>query len=205
MPPSASSPEALWHHFRQQLHRFLAARLPSEADADDVLQDVFLRLQEGAAALASVDDVRAWLYRIARHAVADFYRARERRALEAATPPGDLPAPTDEPAADTLSPYAGPHDVHEEVLSWLRPMIDELPEHDRVPLRMADLEGRTQQEVAEALGLSLSGAKSRVQRARARLGELLQQCCALEFGTDGRVAAFHRRSRADDACTEGCA
>ncbi len=203
--PDVPSPEALWRRFRGQVHRFLAARLPSEADADDVLQDVFLRLLEGSTALEDVDNVRAWLYRIARHALADFYRTRTRRTTEVVTAPDALPPLPDAPAADNLSPYSGTHDVHEEVLSWLRPMIDELPEHDRLPLLMADVEGRSQREVAEALGLSLSGAKSRVQRARVRLGMLLQRCCALEFGPDGRVAAFHRRAGASAAgCEDGC-
>jgi RNA polymerase sigma-70 factor (ECF subfamily) len=63
----------------------------------------------------------------------------------------------------------------------------------RRPLIMADFEGHTQQEVADELELSLSGAKSRVQRARAQLGDLLKQCCEVEFGPEGRAQAFRRR------------
>lgn len=107
--------------------------------------------------------------------------------------------------SDNISPYTGSHDVHEEVLSWLRPMIDELPLKYRKPLLMADIEGKTQQEVAAALGLSLSGAKSRVQRGRAMLGELLQRCCAIEFGDDARAVSFHRLNPKDDPCAaDGC-
>lgn len=203
-PPPTS--EALWSHFRDGLHRFLRSRLPSAADADDVLQEVFLRLHEGRARLTHHDRVQQWVYSIAHRAVADFYRARGRRPPHAADVPDDLPAADDATPSGNLSPYAGPHDVHEEVLSWLRPMIDELPEMYAVPLRMADVEGHTQQEVADALGLSRSGAKSRVQRGRALLGELLQRCCAVEFGREGRAVAFRRLHPADDPCAvDGCA
>lgn len=209
-PREAHAPTttALWAEFRDSLHRFLRARLPSEADADDVLQDVFLRIHEGADRLGAVRHARGWLFAIAQRALADFYRARSRRpdllhgaddADETSEDAGDTPP-------DNLSAYHGTHDVHEEVLSWLVPLIDELPEPYRVPLRMADVEGRTQQEVADALGLSLSGAKSRVQRGRALLGELLQRCCAVEFGAEGRAVAFRRLRPPDDPCEDdGCA
>jgi RNA polymerase sigma-70 factor (ECF subfamily) len=58
--------------------------------------------------------------------------------------------------------FGGDHSVHEEVLSWLRPMAEELPEKYRQALVLADFEGLTQRQVAESLDLSLSGAKSRV-------------------------------------------
>jgi RNA polymerase sigma-70 factor (ECF subfamily) len=61
---------------------------------------------------------------------------------------------------------------------------------------MADVEGRLQAEVAETLGLSVSGAKSRIQRARRKLGEVLAACCAVEFGPDGRVSGFERQRQA---------
>src|SRR5690606_23324295 len=75
------------------------------------------------------------------------------------------------PEATNLTVYRGEHDVHEEVLTWLVPMIAELPEGYAEAVRLADVEGLTQQELAERLGLSLSGAKSRVQRGRVLLGE----------------------------------
>lgn len=194
--------EDLWRGFREGLQRFLRARLPSEADAEDVLQEVFLRIHEGAHRLRDAERVHGWIYSIARRAVADFYRARGRR-------PAALPQPldtgTETPSPDGLPPenlsgYDGRHDVHEEVLSWLRPMIDELPETYAKALRMADVEGLTQQQVADALGLSLSGAKSRVQRARAQLGELLQRCCEVEFGPEGRAVAFRRLHPEENPC-----
>lgn len=196
--------EHLWRRFKDGLRTFLRARLPSEADADDVLQEVFLRIHENADQVEHAGRVQGWVYTIARRCVADFYRARERRVLSdaGALEDTDQSVAADHEPSDHLSSYDGAHDVHEEVLSWLRPMIDALPEMYAVPLRMADVEGYTQQEIADALGLSLSGAKSRVQRGRARLGDLLRQCCAVEFGPEGRAVAFQRLDSDPGACQE---
>lgn len=173
-----------WLPLVDRLRAFVAGRVPG-ADADDVAQDVLIRLHENARTLRDIDRVEAWVYGIARRTVADYYRRRS------------APAGTDETADAALPPenlttYGGDHDVHEEVLSWIRPFVDALPEPDRQALILADFEGRTQQHVADALGLSLSGAKSRVQRARARVGQALRACCAVEFGPDARATAFRR-------------
>ncbi len=193
---SPSAEEAPWRPFVDGLRRFVKSRVP-EADAEDVLQDTLVRLHEAADSLRDADRAEAWVFSIARRAIADFYRDRERGPDE--EPMGRAPAEaTDEPPpTENLSGYDGEHDVHEEVLSWLRPMAETLPEMYRHPLIMADFEGHTQQEVADDIGLSLSGAKSRVQRARVKLREQLQACCEVEFGPEGRAVAFRRREEDD--------
>lgn len=170
------------------LRRFVAHRVPP-AHADDVAQDVFVRLHQ-APALRDSARVESWVYGIARRAVADHYRQCGREPASVDVEAAD-PAPV---VPENLTPYGGGHSVHEEVLSWLRPMAQALPEPHRQALLMADVEGYPQQEVADALGLTLSGAKSRVQRARLALGRALRACCDVEFGPDGRASAFRRRA-----------
>ena len=190
-PPPVTS--EVWVRFRGGLLRFLLSRLPTVADAEDVLQDVFIRIHQGLGHVERPDRLQSWVYGIARRAVADFYRERGRRPDMTAE---EVTAePTVEPEAPNLAPYRGEHDVHEEVLSWLVPMIEALPEGYREAVRLADIEGLTQQEVADRLGLSLSGAKSRVQRGRALLGDVLRACCEIEFGADGRAVEYRPRER----------
>lgn len=196
-----SPTERMWRRFKDDLSGYLRRRLPTTQDADDVLQDVFHRIHRSSDRLAEVDSARGWLYTIARRAVADFYRTRERTATHAAVPLDDEDfEDASAGVAYGAGRYAGSQDVHEEVLSWLRPMIDELPEMYAVPLRMADVDGRSQQDVADELGLSLSGAKSRIQRARGLLGEALGRCCEVEFGSDGRASEFRRLQPAAYPC-----
>ncbi len=189
--PSGKEPP--WKPFVDGLRAFVSRRVPA-AHAEDVLQDALVRMHESAASLDDTDRAEAWVFTIARRTIADFYREQERRPVEERVERPDEVVESEETAeAENLAAYDGEHDVHEEVLSWLRPMVEELPEMYRRPLVMADFEGYTQQEVADELGLSVSGAKSRVQRARTKLGDLLKQCCDVEFGPDGRAGAFRRR------------
>ena len=198
-PDSSAPDDAPWRPFVDGLRRFIQGRVP-ESDAQDVLQDTLLRLHEASGSLRDADRAEAWVFSIARRTIADFYRARERGPEE--QPVGRAPAEaTDDPfATDNLSGYDGEHDVHEEVLSWLRPMAEELPEKYRHPLVKADFEGRTHEEIADDLGLSRSGATSRIRRARAALRERLRHCCEIEFGPEGRAVAFRRRDTPCETC-----
>jgi RNA polymerase sigma-70 factor (ECF subfamily) len=211
MPTSSSSSDApnprpdeddrpVWRPFVDGLRTFIAGRVP-EADAEDVLQDTLVRLHEAADSLRDADRAESWVFSIARRAIADHYRDEERRPVDGPSGAADDVADDPSPTLDNLANYDGAHDVHEEVLSWLRPMAEALPEMYRRPLVMADFEGHKQKEVADELGLSLSGAKSRVQRARTKLRERLQACCEVEFGPEGRAVAFRRRDERPDGDT----
>lgn len=196
-PSEEESRGAPWRPFVDGLRRFIAGKVPA-ADADDVLQETLLRLHEAADSLRDADRAEAWVFSIARRTIADYYRQKERRPVEETAGAADDVIEEAPSETDNLSAYDGAHDVHEEVLSWLRPMAEELPKMYRRPLIMADFEGHTQQEVADEIGLSLSGAKSRVQRARVKLRERLQRCCEVEFGPEGRAVAFRRREPCDE-------
>lgn len=197
-PDSVRTDDAPWRPFVDGLRAFISGRVP-EQDADDVLQDTLIRLHDAVDSLRDANRAEAWVFSIARRAIADYYRQEERRPVDGAVGAADEVKQDPSPTLDNLAGYNGDHDVHEEVLSWLRPMAEQLSDMYSRPLIMADFEGHTQQEVADDLGLSLSGAKSRVQRARRKLRERLQQCCELEFGPEGRAVAFRRRP----ACTDG--
>ena len=204
-PLEAAQPHftvSLWDTFHEGIRGFVVKRVPLQTDAEDIVQEIFLRIHQGASGIQKQDRVQAWVYAVARGAVADFYRARYQKEKNTQALRDDTAAMQETPPLlVNLEEYEGAHDVHEEVLSWLRPRIDELPEKYRVALILADVEGLRQKEVAKRLGLSLSGAKSRVQRARVMLGEALQACCDIEFGLDGRAVGYRkRRSQGAEPC-----
>jgi RNA polymerase sigma-70 factor (ECF subfamily) len=194
MNPSTSAPDPSlhWRPFVEGLRRFVAGRVPAQ-DAEDVAQEVMMRLHQGAASLRDAERAESWVYGIARRAIADHYRARGTTPAAGGADPAESLADPQAAPDRGFGRFAGGHSVHEEVLSWLRPMAEELPEIYREPLLMADFEGLPQREVAQRLGLTLSGAKSRVQRGRALLGEHLARCCEVELDAEGRVADFRRR------------
>ena len=191
MPDNTINTETLWKQFSEHVRAFVRTKVTTDDEAEDILQDIFMRIHKGVGDLKNEDRVQSWVFGIARRAIADHYREKGRDKEN----PGGKDFADDESVEDpvfNLTDFEGTHDVHEEVLSWLIPMIDELPKKYGKPLKMADVEGKTQQEVADEFGLSLSGAKSRVQRARQKLGEVLAACCEVEFGNEGRAVAYRK-------------
>ena len=183
--------ELLWEQFSGQVRGYIRSKVSNDDEAEGILQDIFIRIHKGLDKLRHEDRVHSWVFGIARRALADHYRKKGR---DRETPAGtEIRTNTNEDPQLDLNDFDGDHGVHEEVLSWLIPMIDELPEKYAKPLKMADVEGQTQQEVADYLGLSLSGVKSRVQRARQKLGEVLAECCEVQFGREGKAVAYRKR------------
>jgi len=171
----------LWEEFGGTLKRFIARRLRNEHDAEDLLQEVFLRAHVAFYKVEDKGRARPWLYRIAANVVADHYRSKR-----VAIPPV-VPHERAEDAADL-------ENLNGEVLPCLVSAIGELPDGYRSALTLADLEGRTQKEVAEELGLSLSGAKSRIQRARSKLKAALLSCCYFELDRLGNVLGYRPKN-----------
>ena len=172
--------DALWSAFSGRLRGFIAKRVREDVDIDDVLQDVFVKLHAGLKSLKDDDALEAWIFQVARRAVIDHHRGRTRR-------PEELGDPAERKADADLSA---------QVASWLEPMMSALPDEDREALKLADLQGLSRKDLAERLGLSLTGAKSRVQRARQKLKAALLECCHLELDRRGAPVDFLRK-RAD--------
>ena len=180
------------HALRDGLQRYVARRVRPE-HVDDLVQDILLRMHERAADLRDEARLPGWAFSIARTVVADHHRAR-RPELVAAEP-----AEHDEPAEES----GGDGNVNEIVAGWLRPMLALLPDEYAEALELVDVAGVGQREYAERAGLSLSGAKSRVQRGRRMLEEVVRACCDLELDARGNVIAFERRCGCGDGQREG--
>jgi RNA polymerase sigma-70 factor (ECF subfamily) len=175
------SARGAWRALEAQLRPFVARRVRADADVDDVLQDVFLRMQRGVGALREEERFGPWVYQVVRSAIAEHRRASARRG-----------ALIDD-GADALEPcapdgYEEPVYGAERVLaSVIAPFVDALPEPYSGALRLVELEGLTHREAAARLGISLSGMKSRVQRGRAMLRRALEDCCHVELDARGHV------------------
>src|SRR5215211_1992359 len=74
-----SDTQLIWTEFGDRLRAFIGRRVDSEADADDILQDVFLRIHRHVGSLQRRERLVSWLFQITRNAIADYYRAPERR------------------------------------------------------------------------------------------------------------------------------
>jgi RNA polymerase sigma-70 factor (ECF subfamily) len=181
-PPVELDAARLWRDFGPPLRGFLSKRVPPGVDAEDLLQDVFLRVIKSAWRVPSVDRPEAWLFQIARNALRDVLRARLRRDGRTDSLEFDLPA--DDAASE--------REAEAELAPCLTGMIDRLAEPYRSAITLTSLQGVTQADAARRLGISTSGMKSRVQRGRAQLHEMLVQCCAIALDVRGGVSDFHQ-------------
>lgn len=185
---SLPSAEESWKGLTGDLKRFISRRIRDEADVEDVLQDALRKIHSHALRAPQDGNLSAWLYRITRNCIIDYYRDYHRKRRP------NVPLESAEQLSGDLEKRSADTDFRRaEIGGWLRPMIDRLPGKYREALVLADLEGMPQAELAQRLGLSLSGAKSRVQRARVRLKASLLACCEFEFDRLGRVIDYERK------------
>jgi RNA polymerase sigma-70 factor, ECF subfamily len=188
--------DQIWNDFHAGLRAFISRRVANPADVDDILQEVFLRIHRRVASLSHAERLVAWLFEVTRNAVADFYRSAARqREL-----PAGLGAEIDGAAHEEGSEEEAER-LRAELSRCLGPMVRRLPVRYRETIALVELEGLTQRAAAERLGISLSGAKSRVQRGREKLRLLLDDCCRVHLDAAGRIAGYE--SRGESACG-GC-
>jgi RNA polymerase sigma-70 factor (ECF subfamily) len=177
-----ASPE-LWHDVSNRLRPFIAKRVAA-TEVDDVMQDVFVRMQRGLSALRDDERFTSWLFQIARSSIAEHGRSRARHPLVASDVP-DEPAVVNEDdrvAARSLS-------------SCVAVFVAQLASPYREAVTLVELEGLTAREAADMIGISVSGMKSRVQRGRRQLREMFEACCEIALDARGKVTEFSPRKQ----------
>jgi len=181
-----SSIEKIWRDYHHKLHSFIQSYVGDASMADDILQEAFTRIHSRIDTLRDNNKIQSWIYQIARNAIIDYYRARK-KIVEL---PESISIPEKDPADK----------IRREIASWLFPMIQSLPEKYLKALMLSEIEGLPQKEVAKKLGLSLPGAKARIQRGRALLKKMLLDCCSYEFDRKGHVIDYKSKGETCDNC-----
>ena len=170
LPVTGCGADLAWDQLRDELHRFVTRRAPA-ADVEDIVQEALLRIHRGLPGVRADGALVGWLYQVTRHAIVDHLRARRTSA---------------EPSEDATG---GDRDdaAFERLAACVRPFAAMLPQPYREAIELVELGGLTQVEAAARLGVPVSTMKSRVQRGRAQLRELLEQCCAIEVDARNHV------------------
>lgn len=182
----APDAHAIWLEFHEALFGFIDRRVRSRETAEDILQEVMLRIHRNAAGVQRAEAVGAWVHAITRNAIADHYRS--------ASVSRELVSGSEVDAGAPSEPAAEDPDARGELAACVTPLLRRLPESYRDALTLTEIDGLTQAQAAERLGLSLSGMKSRVQRGRRQLKRLLVRCCEVELDARGDVSAYRPRS-----------
>lgn len=167
--------QSIWAEFHRALKGLIVKTVKDPNDADDILQDIFLKIMLHSDKIERADNLRHYLYGIARNATKDYFRKKNAPIAEQHL---EETMPVEEPA----------HSLNTAIAECcVRNFVAQLPDKYREALILTEFEALSQKELARRLGISYSGAKSRVQRGKEKLKELIVDCCAYESDRYGNL------------------
>lgn len=181
----ASEARGAWQDIEQRLRPYVARRVASRADVDDILQEIFIRIHRGLSSLRDGERFGGWVYRVAQSAIADAARARARSVLELVEAP------------EAAIPEADSDELESELGACVALFVGRLPALYRDAITLTELEGLTQKEAADMLGVTLSALKSRTLRGRATIRGMFEECCRMSIDCRGKVTACEPRALED--------
>jgi RNA polymerase sigma-70 factor (ECF subfamily) len=176
--------------FRPKILRYLR-RMLGDTDAEDVCQEVFMKVDRALPGFRGESSLTTWIYRIATNAALDHVRSASFRQAQANVESSDDDGLTDDPGAGRTEATHLPDTllVRKDMNDCIRGIVDGLPEVYRTALVLSDLEELTNAEIAGVLSISLDAVKIRIHRARTRLRKEMEKKCV-----------FYRDDRNELAC-----
>ena len=169
--------EKIWVEFGNQLKAFISRKISDTSVADDILQDVFIKIHSNVDNLKDEQKIKGWIYQITRNSIIDYYRKRK----------NDNQALNDSYGYEMATEV----DPDQEIALGLEEMVKKLPPKYAEALLLTEFKGLKQKELATKIGLSISAAKNRVQRARQMIKDDLMKCCHFEFDRYGTIIDYH--------------
>jgi RNA polymerase sigma-70 factor (ECF subfamily) len=171
--------EIIWSRFGQQLSELICHKTGHQDHCHDILQEVYIKLVQNVDKIEKAGNVLPYIVKIANNTIADHYRAQK-------GPVSSDAVLTDLPTADDAN-RSGEDPTSKLARSFMLELIEALPPLYRQALVRTELEGISQKQLAEELGISYSGAKSRVQRAKEMVRQSILNCCNYKFDKYGNV------------------
>ena len=176
-----------WEELRASLHRYVSTKVKVDV-AEDIVHDILLRVLQNEEKLAAAEHPIAWVYTVAKNSIADYYRKTSKMSN------ADIDVDEISGASEEM--------LDDDFAKCLRPLTERLEEKYKQALLLTDFDQGKQADAAKQIGISLSGMKSRVQRARAKLKNELLDCCAIEVDRFGKVIDYQQKSscKQNDCC-----
>ncbi len=169
--------EQVWAEYQQALKSFLHSKVNNSADVDDLLQDILIKTYQNLDKVQDASSVKAWLFQLANNTIIDFSRKHARQQRDSQIDAEDL----------WFTGLDHDSEFKQKLSLCIEPFIQALPEQSSSLLLAVDIKGQSQKEIAEAQSISYSTVKSRVQKSRADLKNLFEECCNLSLDQQGNV------------------
>lgn len=166
--------ESIWQDFNKELKSFVVSKVGNSSDADDVLQNAFIKIMQNIDKVKNAKNMRQYLYGIVRNSTIDFIRSKK-----------DLTTDLEEQIEFSIDESKTLNTTIADCC--VKPFINKLPDKYKDALLATEFQNVSQKELAERMNLSYSGLKSRVQRGREKLKDLLVECCALKSDNYGNL------------------
>lgn len=192
--------EELWQLMHDGLRAFITKRVNDQGHTDDILQEVFVRVHRQIDSVNDPERLVSWVYQITRNAIIDHYRKPGRQREIPAGLSSELEVLHEAPAISERIRLGDTADSRAELSGCLWPMIERLSADYRDAITLVEIEGLTQQAAAQQMGISLSGMKSRVQRGRKQLKQMLVDCCSVQLDRRNGIVEYHSRGTECDPC-----
>ena len=176
--------ELIWKDFHKELDGFIYSRIKEREITNDILQDIFVKIQNNIGTLKDESKLSSWIYQIARNAINDYFR-KQKPQFEL----NDYDSIEEEQAFENT-----------ELVKCLKPFVNQLDDKYKEALILTEFKGLTQKQLAEKLDISYSGARSRVQRAKVNLKKLFTDCCSIQSDKYGNIVDYQQKRNYDNAC-----
>jgi len=170
--------ETIHKRFEQELTDLVRRKVKHKEYYQDIIQEVYLKILTNQSKITQADNISAYLTRLTTNTVIDYYRRKAKTSDDK-----ELPADI------SVEPAEIPDNSLALADCCLRPFIDSLPEIYRNALVLVELENMKIKDYAVKADISVTNAKTRVQRARIKLREVILQCCQYEFDTYGNMVS----------------
>jgi RNA polymerase sigma-70 factor (ECF subfamily) len=169
--------ELIWKEFHKELDGFIFSHIKDREITNDLLQDIFVKIQNNINTLKEESKLSSWIYQIARNAINDYFRKLK--------PQIEISDYEDFEEQE----FSNNHELEK----CLKPFINQLDDKYKEAIILTEFNGLTQKQLAEKLNISYSGAKSRVQRAKECLKNLFTDCCTIQSDKYGNVLDYEQR------------
>lgn len=173
--------ETIWEGCNANLMQFIKIKIRDDYDAEDILQEVFLKVCKNIYRLKDASKIKPYIYQTAKNSIIDYYRKRRDIAIEP------------EALTEQIIVEEENENLNTVISQCLKRMITTLPEKYQKPVKLYDIMGNKHKDISEKLKISISGSKTRVQRGRQRLKELLLDCCDFEFDAMGNIIDYKQK------------
>jgi RNA polymerase sigma-70 factor, ECF subfamily len=180
---------AIYSELHKSLLAYIKSKIRSKEDAEDILQNVFIKISVNINSVSDDKKLTGWIYTITRNAIIDYYRSHASKRNNS----------LDENLEELL-PEENSIDDTKGLDQCLGGMIAQLPDDYKTIITDAELKGISQKELAEKYNMPYPTVRSRVQRGRERLKQLLTNCCHIESDKHGNILDVNKKSNCDDAC-----